>query len=204
MLKLGVLTILAQGFFADIIPIDLLIFITGKERSGKDRRQMGENRGREQIFSERSKGSMLRDDGWNAAVHDCTEQAAWDVWKTRNIWVIRWRKRTSASLQSIMGFLCRSKVNICNGALTAATIQLLCAIKSSAYSTCKTVEHALLTKRSGNQVLVTAQFATGYYKIGPIPPQCLQNGCGIESTASTLVLRATKSLLQKDTKGFRT
>jgi hypothetical protein len=63
MLKLGVLTILAQGFFADIIPIDLLIFITGKERSGKDRRQMGENRGREQIFSERSKGSMLRDDG---------------------------------------------------------------------------------------------------------------------------------------------
>ena len=64
-----------------------------------------------------------------------------------------------------MRFLCRSKVNICNGALTAATIQLLCAIKSSAYSTCKTVEHALLTKRSGNQVLVTAQFATGYYKI---------------------------------------
>ena len=85
---------------------------------------MGENRGREQVFSERSKGSMLRDDGWNAAVHDRTEQAAWDVWKTINIWVIRWRKRTSASLQSIMGFLCRSKVNICNGVLTAATIQL--------------------------------------------------------------------------------
>ena len=50
MLKLGVFTILAQGFFADIIPLDFLIFITGKERRGKDRRQMGENRGREQVF----------------------------------------------------------------------------------------------------------------------------------------------------------
>jgi hypothetical protein len=35
----------------------------GRGRREEDRRQMGENRGREQIFSERSKGSMLRDDG---------------------------------------------------------------------------------------------------------------------------------------------
>ena len=35
-------------------------------------------------------------------------------------------------------------------------------------------------------------------------PLCLQNGCGIDSMASKVVLPATKSLLQKDTKGFGT
>jgi len=38
--------------------------------------------------------------------------------------------------------------------------------------------------------------------MGHVPPQRLQNVSGIESTAFTAVLPATKSLLQKDTKGF--
>ena len=39
---------------------------------------------------------------------------------------------------------------------------------------------------------------------GACAPQCLQNVSGIDSTASTVVLPATKSLLQKDTKRFST
>ena len=60
-----------------------------------------------------------------------------------------------------------------------------------------------LTKWSSNQILlICTPFL--YYKIGRRPPQCLQNGSGIGSTASTVVLPAAKFLLQKDTKGFRT
>jgi hypothetical protein len=163
---------------------------------------MGENRGREQVFQSAAKVRCWGTTG--ETQHDRTEQAAWDVWKTRNIWVIRWRKRTSASLQSIMGFLCRSKVNICNGALTAATIQLFMCNQKFCLFYLQNGWARSAYKTVWQPSSSAAQFATGYYKIGPIPPQCLQNGCGIESTASTLVLRATKSLLQKDTKGFRT
>jgi len=55
MLKLGVFTILAQGFFADIIPIDFLIFITNlrgkgqgsKGRCGLEQELVGEGEKRE-------------------------------------------------------------------------------------------------------------------------------------------------------------
>lgn len=40
--------------------------------------------------------------------------------------------------------------------------------------------------------------------MGRIPSQCLQNACGMDSTASTKVLPAARSLLQEDTKGFCT
>ena len=45
-----------------------------------------------------------------------------------------------------------------------------------------------------------------YDKRGNWPPQCLQNGCEIDSTVSTVLFPTTTSLLQKDaeiTKGFR-
>ena len=64
----------------------------------------------------------------------------------------------------------------------------------------------LITKRSSNQVFLTKRCRGGYTplflydKMGRRRPQCLQNGCGVDRTASTVVLPATKSFLQKDKK----
>ena len=71
---------------------------------------------------------------------------------------------------------------------------------------CKQV---LLTKRSGNQALLKERWR-GYAprlfttKWGANPYiHWLQNGCGVDRTASTVVLPETKSFLQKDKKkGF--